>query len=215
VAARAAAIGWQAGPAPVDRGAAGRPAIESAADSALIAEFLHSGSHPHFEVLVRRYKDRVHRLLASILGPGFAGEAEDLTQEVFVRVYHKLSGFRRQSRFQTWLYRLAFRIGIDAKRKARHRYPHDSDEALAERTATGSAEDPLSGTLDREARRALRAAVEGLGEPARTAIHLYYWMECPIVEIATYLDMRPGTVKSHLFRARERLARLLDAAERH
>lgn len=101
---------------------------------------MRTGSHRPFEILVERYKDRVHRLLTSILGPGFATEVEDLTQEVFVRVYHKLSGFRRESRFETWLYRLTFRIGIDSKHKARHRYPHVSDESLAERPALDRAD---------------------------------------------------------------------------
>lgn len=207
--ARGATISWQAGRKP-----ASRAAIEPSADSAVISEFLRTGSHRHFEILVQRYKDRVHRLLASILGPGFAAEAEDLTQEVFVRVYHKLSSFRRESRFQTWLYRLTFRIGIDSKRKARHRYLHVSDESLADRPAVGTAENPLAGALDQETRQAVHAALKDLGEPARTAIHLYYWMDCSITEVAACLEMKPGTVKSHLYRARKRLARRLKAADR-
>lgn len=184
-----------------------RETVESAPDGALVAEFQRSGSKEIFGMLVERYQGRVLRLVASILGPGFAAEAEDLTQDVFLQVYRKLPRFRGDSKFETWLYRVAYNRGIDRKRRARFRLPHLGEEALDGRPA---ADDPYGDAVGREKRGRVAAAVADLNEPARTVVHLYYWMETPVAEIAEIMGMRPGTVKSHLYRARQRLARRLD-----
>ena len=63
--------------------------------------------------------------------------------------------------------------------------------------------------MKRQRRRIVLRALEELDEPYRTAIHLHYWMRCSVAEIAEQLGTRPGTVKSHLYRGRERLAQIL------
>ena len=72
--------------------------------------------------------------------------------------------------------------------------------------------DPLRNTLQKEAHRSLRRAVATLGEPHRTAVLLFYWMESSIDEIAEVLDSRPATIRSYLFRARKRLRKRLEEA---
>ena len=148
------------------------------------------------------------RLVASILGPGHSADAEDLTQDIFIHVYHKLDGFRFASRFSTWLYRIAYRKAIDEKRRARYRYPHLGDELLAQQP--GPSPDPLQGSMGREAKRTLRAFVAALGEPHRTAVLLYYWKECSVEEIAAVLGAKQTTVRSYLFRARARLRKMTE-----
>ena len=172
-------------------------------DARLVRLFLEDRDPAVFAELVRKHERPVFRLVASVLGPGFVSAAEDLTQEIFVHVYHKLGGFRFAARFSTWLYRVAYRKAIDEKRKARYRHLHLGAEALAEMRVEGP--DPLEASLRSERNRLLRRGVEGLGEPHRTAVLLFYWMESPVEEIATLLRTKPATVRSYLFRARAKL----------
>ena len=68
--------------------------------------------------------------------------------------------------------------------------------------------DPVLAATKRQQKRIVLQALEGLDEPYRTAVHLYYWMKCSVTEIAEQLGTRPGTVKSYLYRGRERLEKI-------
>jgi RNA polymerase sigma-70 factor (ECF subfamily) len=163
-----------------------------------------------FALLVHRHQRRVFKLVLSVLGPGRGAEAEDLTQEVFLKVYRRLDSFRSESRFSTWLYRIAYRRAIDLKRLARFHMLHVDDEVLASLPTEGeTAPAPYRNTLNSEARIKLYAAVMVLPQLQRSAVLLHYWMDEDVETIAKLLDRRPGTIKSLLFRARKRLARLL------
>lgn len=163
-----------------------------------------------FALLVHRHQRRVFKLILSILGPGRSSEAEDLTQEVFLKVYRRLDSFRSESRFSTWLYRVAYRRAIDLTRLARFHRIHADDEVLASLPIDEEAEPgPLRNTLTSQARIKLYAAVMALPKLQRSAVLLHYWMGEDLETIAHLLDRRPGTIKSLLFRARKRLARLL------
>ncbi len=161
-----------------------------------------------FEVLVERYQERLFRLVASVLGPGSAAEAEDLTQEIFLEAYRKLHTFRGASRLSTWLHRLALRRAIDRRRLARWRMPHLGEEALPEHPEDDYAT-PEGEVIERHRALAVRQAVDRLPEPLRTVLHLYYWMGRPVAEIAELLAIPEGTVKAQLFRARGKLRRQL------
>ncbi len=174
----------------------------------IIARSLKSGDESLFAELVDTYKERVHRLVVSILGPGFDADAEDVAQEVFIQVYRSLPSFRRDSTFSTWLYSITRRKAIDRKRRARFRMPHVDERALetAADVAAGAHRIQPTGTggaIDEFEQRDLVAAVlAALPQRYRTVVHLRYWMGCSVNEIAELSGMRPGTVKSHLHRAR-------------
>lgn len=163
-----------------------------------------------FERLVDRYKDRVFHLAASVLGPRCAAEAEDVTQEVFLQVFRKLSTFRGDSRFATWLYRIAFNIALERKRRAMYRIPHQGEEALSAMAAPAEQNDPVEAAVKEQRNRAVLESLEELDEPYRTVIYLHYWLKRPVSAIAEDLDTRPGTVKSYLYRGRKRLAQILE-----
>jgi len=181
----------------------------SLADRDLIRQFVEGGDQDCFTALVERYRSRVFRLAASILGPGAGMEAEDVTQEVFVQVHRKLHTFRSESAFSTWLYRIAQRRALELKRRARYRHPHTGD-AVLEAMPTAQA-DGLASATDRQEKLALYAAVEALSEPTRSTIFLHYWLGESVESIAELKNARPGTIKSQLHRGRQRLARLLEA----
>ena len=173
-------------------------------DSRIIAEFLRTSDADLFELLVERYKHRVFRLVMSILGPGWDGEAEEVTQEVFVTVYKQLETFRQESQFATWIYRIAFNRAIDAKRRARLRHPHVSVEVL-QGFPDRSRPSPLTTAEIAERRQVVRSCLEQLPDLYRSVLYLHYWQECSIDEIGEFLGVPSGTVKSYLHRARQRL----------
>jgi len=172
-------------------------------DSELIREFLETRDSALFGRLAGRYQARVFRLAVSILGPGFEPEAEEVVQEVFLLVYRHLETFRLDSRFGTWLYRIAYNRAIDARRTARLRLPHLDEEALSDRAAPQS--DPARLFEEAEHARTVRACVDELPDLYRAVLYLHYWNEAKIPEIGELLGIPEGTVKSYLHRARQAL----------
>ena len=181
-------------------------------NAALVRELVRTGDDDLFQVLVERFRDRVFRLVVSMLGPGNEAEAEDVTQEVFVLVYRKLETFRHDSEFSTWLFRMARNSTIDRLRTARMRHVHVGDEKLQLLPSQIKDRDPEEVAAAGERRTAVLEQVNKLPALQRTVVYLYYWMGSSVTDIAELLDMNVQTVKSHLHRARHRLAKGLDAA---
>ncbi len=171
-------------------------------DEEVAAAYVRTRDPDLFRLLVERHQERVFRLVASILGPFADLDAEEMTQEVFVRVHERLASFRGEARFSTWLYRIAFNRTVERRRRARLRAEHVPCEGLEE-SATSNG--PLEAALDRERERAVARLVEGLPDVYRSVVHLHYWMDQSIDEIGETLGVPAGTVKSYLSRARQRL----------
>ncbi len=158
-----------------------------------------------FDELVRRYQASVFRIVAATLGPDKNADVEDCVQEVFIDVFYKIGNFRFQSRFSTWLYRVARNKAVDVLRKPRFRLPHVDSEAVKEQidAESGFEEQRVVEATDLR----VRNAVQSLPTRQRSVVYLFYWMEVPIAEIAELMSMKSGTVKSELYRARQRLAK--------
>jgi RNA polymerase sigma-70 factor (ECF subfamily) len=178
-------------------------------DSEIIAKFRATRGDEVFEELVNGYKARVFGLVLSILGPEFVADAEDVAQDVFFQVYRQLPGFRGESSFGTWLYSIARNKAIDRKRQARFRLPHVTQDELEVPAVPGRSESPHGVLVKSEHRKIVQDCIEMLPYPYRSTLYLYYWMEYSVSEIAQFLDMRPGSVRSYLHRARKMLQRLL------
>jgi len=167
-----------------------------AADTALAA----SGDPSAFERLYRSHVARVHTLVRRMLD---SDEADDITQDVFIRAWQKLSTFRGESAFGTWLHRLAVNVVL-ARRKTvgveRGRFITD-DEPLE--SATGKRDTPEL-SLDFE------EALARLPEGARQVFVLHDVEGYRHDEIARMLGVVPGTSKSQLHHARMALRRHLD-----
>jgi RNA polymerase sigma-70 factor (ECF subfamily) len=171
-------------------------------DEAVVAAYVETRDPELFRLLVERHQQRVFRLVASILGPFADLDAEEVTQEAFVRAHERLDSFRGEARFSTWLYRLAYNRTIERRRTARLRAEHIP---WGEREVGATASGPLEVALDRERERAVAGLVEGLPDLYRSVVHMRYWLDQSIDEIAETLGVPPGTVKSYLSRARQRL----------
>ncbi len=181
-----------------------RPGMETDADVVARAA---AGDEQAFAALVERHRERVFRLAVSVLGRAFVGEAEEVTQEVFLRVHHALKSYRGEARFGTWRYRVTFHQALNLKSRVRFRAPHATESALARQATTDP--DALA-RLERSRRdAAVEECVADLPDAYQAAVRLHYWMGESIAEIATLLDAPENTVKSHLFRARQLLQSML------
>lgn len=177
------------------------------ADSDLVARAA-AGDEQAFTELVDRHRDRVFRLAVSILGQEFVGEAEEVTQEVFLRVHSALKSYRGEAKFGTWLYRVAYHQTLNLKARIRFTAPHLGDEMLAARAAEG----PDAFARLAQARRdaAVADCVARLPEVYQSALRLHYWMGESVAGIAILLGVAENTVKSYLFRARQLLQKMLE-----
>jgi RNA polymerase sigma-70 factor (ECF subfamily) len=162
-----------------------------------------AGDAAAFAVLVTETQSGVYGLAYNVLRD--AQEAQDMTQEVYLRVWQALPRFRGEARFTTWLYRIAVNTCLNRRRRLRLELRVVDDATLLERLPEPGA-DPQRTVLDDEARARLRAAVDALPDKYRLVVTLFYGQELSYVEIAELLSLPLGTVKAHLNRARLALA---------
>jgi RNA polymerase sigma-70 factor (ECF subfamily) len=176
-------------------------------DEWLVAQCRESGDEAAFAEIVRRYRGPVFRLAVSILGQAFAPDAEDITQDVLLRVHHALASFRGESTLGSWIYRVAFNQALNAKARVRYRAPHVTEQALA---ATASPDrGPHERLHDERRKQAVLACVDELPDVYQAALRLHYWLGASVSEIAIMLDAPENTVKSYLHRARRLLHAML------
>ncbi len=177
-------------------------------DLELVERYRDQRDQAAFTELVRRHRDGVFRLAASILGAAFTAEAEEVAQETFVAAHRGLAEFRGEAQFGSWLYRIAFHQAVNRKARVRFRAPHLSEDALA---ATASAEPGPHAQLE-AARRELAVAecIDRLPPVYQSALRLHFWMGSSVVEIAQLLNVPENTVKSYLHRARRILHAMLE-----
>lgn len=170
---------------------------------------LKAGEDEALDELVARYRDPVVHLLFRMVHE--QALAEELAQEVFLRLYRARSNYKPTARFTTWLFRIATNVGLNALRDGRMRRARETSmeavmemgtqlAALADHAAT--AEQAL---LERERREQIRRAVEELPEKQRLAVLLHKYQELDYAEIAEILECSESALKSLLFRAYETL----------
>lgn len=174
-------------------------------DVALVAAAC-SGDAEAFAELVARYERPVYHLAYRTLRD--REEAKDITQESFLRAYRSLRNFRPTAKFSTWLFAIAYHACCDRLKRLRK----FTDEELPDPADSSPGPDHRVIALD-EARR-LRDAIAQLPEKYRAVITLYHLQGRQYEEIAKVLDLPMGTVKTHLFRAKEHLRKMLGDMER-
>jgi RNA polymerase sigma-70 factor, ECF subfamily len=179
-------------------------------DSSLVSRCLR-GDETAWEDLVRLHTRKVYALCYRFTGSG--SEAQDLTQEVFLRVFRTVKSFRSaEGSFATWLSRVTRNLLIDHYRRTRQDRVTDSIEEqlpmMEEEGATASSR-PDHAVAGREASEILQATLQKLSPDLREAVILRDLQEMEYREIAEVLGIPEGTVKSRINRGRAELARLL------
>ncbi len=183
----------------------GRPPVE-----AELVERARNGDVAAFEALVRAHQEVAVRTAWVVSGG--TDDAEDAAQEGFVKAFGALHRFRAGSPFRPWLLAIVANEARNRRRAAGRR------EALAlripeDRRAGGAAPSPEAAVLAGERRDALLTGLARLSEADREVITLRYLLELSEAETAATLDVPPGTVKSRLSRALDRLRAVLASLE--
>lgn len=177
-------------------------------DEELVIRCCEQKDEKAFEELVRRYREPGFQLAVSVLGPNFVGEAEEVAQEVFLRVHYSLASFRKEAKFGSWIYRITFNQALNVKARVRYRAPHLNYQALTEMPSPDG--NPLNTVEDLGRDQTLSECMGRLPEVYQSALRLYYWMDYSIAEISAFLGVPANTVKSYLHRARHSLRALLE-----
>ncbi len=166
------------------------------ADLAIIDKVL-AGDQGVYAVLVDRYKSYTYTIAMKILQN--RPDAEEAAQDSFIKAYHNLKGFNRQSKFSTWLYRIAFNTAITYKRKQRQKFQDIENTVIVYQQ---EAEGMLEKT---DKQKYLNQAMANLNAADRTALTLFYMQEFSLEEIAEIMNMQANTVKVRIHRARQRV----------
>ncbi|MBA3947043.1 MAG: sigma-70 family RNA polymerase sigma factor [Herpetosiphonaceae bacterium] len=162
------------------------------------------GDHAAFAQLVEAYQGPVYNLAYRMLHD--AGEAEDATQEIFLRAYTKLVMYDRERKFITWLLSIASNYCIDQLRRRRANVVTLDDIAYAIPSTVAG---PERRALDQEQRTAIQRAVNQLPDTYRLITVLRYYQDFSYEEIEAITGLSEATVKTRLFRARRMLQELL------
>jgi len=167
-----------------------------------------------FNEIVLRYKNKVYNYIFRMVHSAL--DAEDLTQETFVRAYLSIRSFQSRASLNTWLFRIATNLCIDYSRKTKKlqgmttSLSHENDDSdEAERDIPDVAYDPQRLLLNKELGKHLDRALRELPDKLRTVVLLYDIEGLPYDEIANIVGCPLGTVKSRLFNARSALRQKL------
>ena len=191
------------------------PADTHEVDAAFVQR-LQAGEEQAFRELLGRWQRPVLSFVYRMTGD--AAAADDIAQEVFVRVFRKIGEFRLRAgraTFSTWLFQIARNAALDQQRH-RQRHPSESIEVLEETAGAiaSSAASPDAALLRTELGTEIAAAVAALPEDQRVALVLAEYQELPVAEIAAVMGCSEKSVESRLYRARQtlrqRLAHLLE-----
>ena len=174
-------------------------------DIHIIKEIL-GGKSEQFEHILNRYSGQVFNLIAHIVP--CKEDAEELTQDVFIKVFRQLSSFKEESCFSTWIYRIATNTALSAARKRKHNTLHLDDAAYS-----NIHDEIIDEALDNDSEEQLQRlseAIDRLNAEERALITLYYMNEIPIAEVATIMRLTESNVKTRLYRTRKKLYLLLN-----
>jgi RNA polymerase sigma-70 factor (ECF subfamily) len=162
------------------------------------------GDREAFRQLFEAYKDRVFSIACYSLGDEAA--ADDVTQQIFVKLFTRIGQFRGDSEFTTWLYRLVINSCLDERRRQRRFLPVDEPGPMSKAIYKKS---PETGYERREIAGSVREAISGLKPKMRLPILLKYIEGLSYEEIAEVVGCSKGTVASRLNRAHKALAKRL------
>lgn len=164
-----------------------------------VVELVRQGKIEAYEIIMRRYNQRLFRTARSILCDD--GAAQDAVQESYIAAYLRLPTYTAGSSFSAWLTRITINEALMIKRKASHRIGQLSDQLTEDSTLT-SGYDPMHIHANRELAGLIETAIDALPDQFRTVFVLREVQQLSITETALSLDIPEATVKTRLHRAR-------------
>ncbi len=175
-----------------------------------LVERAQRGDKHAFELLIAKYQRRLARLISRFVRD--AAEVEDVTQEAFIKAYRALPGFRGESAFYTWLYRIGINSAKNYLLAAKRRVPtttiFDADDAedFEDGGLLREVNTPENELMSKQVVEVVNASLRQLPDDLRTALTLREIEGLSYEEIATVMNCPIGTVRSRIFRAREAIA---------
>lgn len=181
-------------------------------DNALVYQ-ARSGSQDAFRRLFERHHARIYRMVYSMVGS--SDDSHDIVQQTFIRAFSSLGGFKQQSSFYTWLYRIALNVTTDYRRrqsrKLEREFAGDStgSREIMERIPAPSGQAPDEQAYRKELASAVRAAIDTLSKDHREILILREINGLSYAEITEITGLEAGTVMSRLHYGRKKLAETL------
>lgn len=170
------------------------------------------GNEGAYKQLVKKYERPIFFHIKKMIKENDV--LEDLVQEIFIKAFHNLSTYSNEYAFSTWLYRIATNHSIDYLRKKKLQTlsindPYKTKDGEIEIQLPDSTYEADAGVIKKERKAIVNEAIDSLPEKYREVIKMRHMEEMSYQEIAEELDLPLGTVKAHIFRAREILYKAL------
>ena len=166
-----------------------------------------SGDANAYAFLVERYKTMVFTLALKMVKS--REEAEEVSQDTFIKAYKNLNKFKGESKFSTWLYKIAYRTCLDALKKTKERYNIDViDEVTIHKIR--AADTILEGIERKERAQVLNSCLLSMPEEERSILWMFYFEELSLKEIIEITDFSEANVKVKLHRARKMLLSIVE-----
>lgn len=178
-------------------------------DKQIIYQIL-DGDVERYRLIMDRYSQRVFALVVKIVS--CEEDAEEITQDVFMKAFQNLSKFDFRSSVSTWLFRIAYNEAVNHTRRSKHQSEIAMDDTLLHNISDAQVDNLLDSDDPRLA--ALPAAIEALSVEERALITLHYFEEMPLKEVAAMMRLGESTAKVRLMRTRKKLYVLINEISR-
>lgn len=165
------------------------------------------GETEYFSVLLDRYSRPLYSLIVQIVG--CPEDAEELLQDVFLKAYRNLSGYKRESKLSTWLYRIAYNVAISATRKKKQEFLY-IEESTINNVPDEKAHEVIDLAADEEQINRLVSAIDHLSAEEKALITLFYYEDKSIEEIGEVMKLSVSNVKVRLHRTRKKIYVLMN-----
>lgn len=185
-------------------------------DEAELIDALARGDRAAFRELVEKYKKKIYYLSLDMVGNPV--DAEDVSQEVFLKVFRSFGTFKKDAKISSWLYRITYNACIDHLRKKELTPEPVGDEALDARprsavvfSSSSGTHDPLRSAESEQLQARIARALDSVSPQEKAVFLLRHYDQLMLKEIAETLHLSVGSVKSYLFRAVRKLQKELGA----
>jgi len=174
-------------------------------DQHFITQIL-GGNTNAFSVLVDRYKDVVFSLALKMVK--HREEAEEVAQDTFIKVFNSLEKFKGDSKFSTWIYKVAYNTCLDRMKKNKKHEGNITIDDFSEHLVK-TMDNALSQMVDEERKKAIQDCLNLLPSEEGFLLTLFYFDDQSLDEIAKIMDITPNNAKVKLFRSRKKLASII------
>ncbi len=162
----------------------------------LIQEF-NEGNEQAYNQLVLRYKEKIYWIVRRIIPDH--DDADDITQNVFIKAYQSLRSFKGDSSFYTWIYRIAINLSLNEIRRKKFHKTFSIDDEIHQISTPD--DQPIDTLIKEERTRLIKSAIEQLPDKQKKVFLLRYYEELPYEEIAKILHTSVGGLKANYFHA--------------